>query len=201
VTTFHELPFGFTWVQDEPTVRASHALADDGRVWLVDPVDDAEALERARGLGEIAAVVQLLDRHNRDGAELAGRLGVPHLRVPDRVDGSPFEVVDVVSWPRWEEKALWWPARRTLVVPEAVGTGAFFRVGDEPVGVHALLRPVPPRALRGFAPVHLLVGHGPPVEGDAASDGLRRALESARRDIPRFLLGLPALVRASRPEG
>jgi hypothetical protein len=196
--TIHEHDLGCTWVEDEAMLRASHALAHDGRVWLVDPVASPGVVERAQALGEIAAVVQLLDRHNRDCATLAARLGVAHLRLPDALPGTPFEVVDVVGWQRWDEHALWWPARRALVVAEALGTGPFFTVGDDAVGVHPMLRPVPPRALRSFAPDHLLVGHGPPVHGDPARDGVRRALEGARRDVPRWLLGLPAKIRAGR---
>ena len=196
MTTFRELPFGFSWIQDEAMARASHALADEGRVWLVDPLDSDGAVERAQGLGDVTAVVQLLDRHERDAKAIAGRLGVPHLRLPDAMPGAPFEIVPVLGWPKWQERALWWPARRTLVVAEALGTSPWFVVGDEPVGVHVMLRPLPPRRqLGGFAPDHLLVGHGPPVAGDAARNGPRRALDGARRDLPRWLVNLPKLVR------
>jgi len=195
----HEHSAGLTWVQDEAMMRASHALADDGRVWLVDPVDSPGAVERAQGLGEIVAVVQLLDRHNRDCAAIAARLGVPHLSVPDVVADSPLEVVPVVHWPKWAENALWWPAKRTLVVAEAVGTASFYTFDEDPVGVHAMLRPLPPRkALGGFAPELLLVGHGAPASGTDASDGLRRALASARRGLPKFITKLPSLVRQTR---
>jgi hypothetical protein len=194
----HEHPFGFTWVEDSAMGRASHALADGGRVWLVDPFDEPGMVERAQTLGEVAAVVQLLDRHNRDCEAIATRLGVPLLRLPDAVPDSPFEVVDVIEWPKWSEKALWWPAQRTLVVSEALGTGEFFTVGDDAVGVHAMARAKPPKVLGGFSPDHLLVGHGPPVSGAAAQDGPRRALDGARRDVPKLLAKLPKLLRGSR---
>jgi hypothetical protein len=195
--TFHELPFGVSWVQDELMARASHALSDAGRVWLVDPVDSPGAVERAQALGAVAGVVQLVDRHNRDGAAIAARLGVPHMRLPDELPGSPFEVVRVLQWPMWVERALWWPAQRTLVVGEAVGTTPWFTVRDEPLGVHVFLRPLPPKALRGFAPEHLLVCHGANVHGDDARTGLRRALDRARRDLPRWLAELPKVLRES----
>jgi len=74
-----------------------------------------------------------------------------------------------------------------------------FTLGKGPVGVHPMLRPLPPRkALGGFAPDHLLVGHGPAVEGEAARTGLRRALDGARRDLPRLLVELPKMLRAGR---
>src|SRR6188472_990482 len=99
---------GFSWVMREAMTRTSHALATDEGVWLIDPVDEPEAMERAAALGTPAGVLQLLDRHNRDCAAIAERLGVPHLRVPDAVPGSPFEAIPVVRVPRWRETALWW---------------------------------------------------------------------------------------------
>jgi hypothetical protein len=75
--------------------RTSHALAADGRVWLVDPVDWPDAIERARTLGEPSGVLQLLDRHNRDCARLAQQLGVPHLVAPGEIPQSPFECIPV----------------------------------------------------------------------------------------------------------
>ena len=73
-----ETAFGFSWVAEETMTRTSHCLAGGGRVWFVDPVDWPEAIERARSVGDPAAVLQLLDRHNRDCASVAARLGVPH---------------------------------------------------------------------------------------------------------------------------
>jgi hypothetical protein len=67
---------------DEVMARASHAVAADEKVWLVDPVDAAEALKRVAELGRPAGVLQLLDRHERDGAAIAERLGVPLIRLP-----------------------------------------------------------------------------------------------------------------------
>jgi hypothetical protein len=194
----HEHPFGFTWVEDAAMGRAAHALADGGRVWLVDPFDATGMVQRAQALGEVAGVIQLLDRHNRDCEAIASRLGVAHARVPSELPATPFEVVGVLDRKKWAEKALWWPAQRTLVVAEVLGTSPFFTVGDDAVGVHAMVRPFPPKALGAFAPEHLLVGHGPPVSGDAARNGPRRALRGARRDVPRLLLKLPKLLRESR---
>jgi hypothetical protein len=195
IERYDELPFGFSWVMDEPMARTSHALAADGRVWLVDPVDDPAARERAAGLGTPAAVLQLLDRHNRDGAEIAARLGVPHFKVPGALPDSPFEVVPVVRLPGWREVALWWPQTRTLVVAEALGTAPMFAADRGDAGVHLLLRLLPPRSLRRFAPEHLLVGHGPGLHGPAAASALRRAFARSRRDLPRIVARLPSLGR------
>ena len=183
---------GFSWVVDEPATRTSHALAAGGRVWVVDPVRFEPALERLHTLGKPAGVVQLLDRHNRDCATVAGELGVPHLVVPDELPGSGFEVRRVKQSSRWHEVALWSPALRTLVVAEAIGTNRFF-AGRDPAGVHLLLRLTPPRkALASLEPEHLLVGHGEGLHGPAATEGLEAALAHARTGLPRLLLTAPA---------
>jgi hypothetical protein len=191
--TIDDFGFGLSWVLDEPMQRTSHALAAEGRVWLVDPVDLREPLERARALGEPAGVLQLLDRHPRDCRALAERLGVPYLRLPAHVAGAPFEVFDVVQVPKWREVGLWWPEHRALVVPEAVGTGPMFGPGD--AGVHLFLRLRPPGALRSYDPQHLLVGHGAGVHGPAAATALERAYERSVRDLPATLARLPGAFR------
>ncbi len=188
-------PHGFSWVVDEPATRTSHALASDGRVWLVDPVRFEPALARVRALGEPAAVVQLLDRHNRDCATVANELRVPHVVVPDAVADSPFEAVPVKRTKRWRETALWWPAEGTLLVAEAIGTNRFFAPPGHHAGVHLLLRLAPPRgALRTFEPEHLLVGHGKGLHGVAATEGLHDALDHARTGLSRMAVRIPALV-------
>ena len=190
-----ETAFGFSWVADEAVTRTSHALAAVGRVWLVDPVDWPEAIERARSLGEPAGVLQPLDRHNRDCAAMAARLGVPHLVAPRAVTDSPFEVVEVKRWKRWQEVALWWPEPRLLVVAEAIGTNRFFTGGRSAVGVHLFLRLTPPRTLAPFEPEHLLVGHGEGVHGSRASAALHEAVRRSRRDLPWLLVRLPRIAR------
>jgi hypothetical protein len=189
-----EHTLGLTWVFDEPMERACHALVDDGRVWLVDPVEHPDLPDFA-SLGEPAGVLQLLDRHNRDCAALAERLGVPHLNVPGSVPDSPFEVTPVVGVPRWREAALWWPGRSALVVAELLGTNRMYTAGRRAVGMHLFLRPFAPGALRGMQPEHLLVGHGPGRHGDSVGDEIEDAYTSARTGLPRVLLGLPAAIR------
>jgi hypothetical protein len=177
-------------------LRASHALADAGRVWLLDPVDCEGVDERIRALGEPAGVIQLLDRHARDCAALAGRYGVPlHVTPFDGVLGSPFEVLRVVRRPRWKEVALWWPERRVLAVGDALGTLRTFRAPGEELGVHPFLRLTPPQALARLGPEHVLCGHGRGVHGPEAAAALREALSTSRRRVPSWLVGL---VRARR---
>jgi hypothetical protein len=196
IKSYDEYEFGLTWVLDEFMERASHALVDDGRLWLVDPVAVDEALERALALGTPAGVLQLLDRHNRDCAALAAELGVPHLRVPDELPGTPFEAIPAVRVPRWRETALWWPARRALVVAEVIGTNEYY-TGGRPgrAGMHVLLRPAAPGRLRGYEPEHLLLGHGAGLHGGEAAVELERAHARARRDLPRVLAKLPSAMR------
>jgi len=189
---------GFSWIAAEPMTRTSHALASGGKVWLVDPVAWPEAIERAQTLGEPAAVLQLLDRHNRDSAAIARQLGVPHLVVPSLLPGTPFEVIELRRSRRWQEIALWWAERRTLVVAEALGTNAFFPIGDDRVGVHGLLKPAPPRALGAYEPEHLLVGHGEGVHGPEAATAMRQALSRSRLSFLTWGLTLPLRARKQR---
>ena len=192
-----EFTLAVTWEIAEGTRRTSHAVrGGDGRVWLIDPVDHPDAMARVAVLGEPAAVLQLIDRHDRDCAAIAARLGVPHLEVPDAVPGSPFQAIPVLRAKRWRETALWWAERELLVVAEAIGTAEAFTAGGHgAVGMHPILRPRPPKALRGYRPEHLLCGHGPPVHGAPAREGVEWAYAHARGDIPRLLLAIPRLVR------
>ena len=123
---------------------------------------------------------------------IAAELGVPHFVVPDALPDSPFETIRLTRNHAWRETALWWPAARTLVVAEAIGTNEFFAAGGETVGVHLLLRLTPPRdALGRLEPEHLLVGHGRGLHGPAAAAGLRNALEHSRAGLPRLLARVP----------
>lgn len=193
----HQHAVGLSWVAKELIARGSHALVVDGRVWLIDPLDDPAAIERAQALGQVAGVLQLLDRHDRDCAALADRLGVPHLEVPDAVPGSPLEALRVWRTPGWKETALWWRAERVLVVAEVVGTNSVYTTGKGPAGIHLFLRLLAPSALRGYQPEHLLVGHGDPVHGAEAARALEYALDHSRSDIPRVLARLPKMLRGA----
>ena len=179
------------WIVEESLTRTSHALAADGKVWLVDALDWPEAIDRATGLGEPAGVIQLLDRHERDCAALAARLGVPHLVAPDEIADSPFTCVPIMRRKRWRESALWWPEARTLVTADALGTNAFYTGGQAPLGVHLLLRLTPPKSLGSLQPERILVGHGEGMHGAGATDALHTALRTSRRGLPGLLVRLP----------
>jgi hypothetical protein len=200
--TIHHHDLGLTWVVDEPTARGSHALvAPDGGVWLVDPTRDDEALAAVAQLGAPAGVLQLLDRHNRDCADLASALGVRHWTVGEVLQGGgelPFEPRRVV-WNRfWKEVALWWPQRRGLVVSESLGTVDAFAVGREAVGVHPMRRLSPPHMLKALNPDHLLVGHGPPIHGHDVHSDMLQAIDHAWRDVPKLVAKLPGIVAGMR---
>ena len=192
-----EFDGGFGWILDEFMQRCSHALVADGRVWLIDPVSGSGVEEKIRAAGEPAGVIQLLDRHNRDCASLAQRLGVTHHLLP-RVTIGPFDFLTIHVTRLWKEVALWWPDRRLLVSGDALGTARYFLSGDERLAVNPLLRPFPPR--RQFGAVHpesILCGHGEGVheEADAA---LGEALRTARRRIPGQLASGVRTWRSSR---
>jgi hypothetical protein len=192
-----EHPLGLTWVDQDPLLRASHALVHEGRVWFVDPVDAPEALERAAALGEPAGVLQLFVGHPRGGKAIAERLGVPFLVLPDVLPDTPFSVLDLDLGP-WKERALWWPELKGLVVAESIGTATHYAVGDGPAGVHFLRRLLPPTRLKPFLPEHLLVGHGSPLHGSDAAAGLLDAINRSRRELPQFVLKAPRLMRGMK---
>lgn len=200
-----------TWIGSpgEGMARASHALAagealgDDEGCWLVDPLDADGLPAWLEELGGVAGVVVLLDRHTRDADVLASRYDVP-VHVPEELSDlaeeldAPVETFDrelpetgyrrvpVVQRRFWTEAALYHPDRRTLVVPEAVGTPWYFRTSEERLGVHPALRLFPPRgALGDLRPDRILCGHGEPVVDDAAA-ALDDALTGARRRTPRL---------------
>lgn len=191
---FESHQLGCSWLPDpdEKMERACHAVVEAGRVWVIDPVDVEGLDARLAQLGSPAGVIQLLDRHQRDCEVIARRLGAPHHRVPfDGVPDSPFESIAVIRNRLWNEVALWWPERKALIVPEAVGSSSYFRGGDEAIGIHPMLRLVPPRAqLGGFEPDHLLTGHGTGMHGPATAAALSDSLALARRRLPKALISL-----------
>jgi len=193
-----EFDGGFGWIVDEFMERCSHALVEDGRVWVIDPVDGDGVEERIRAAGTPAGVLQLLDRHNRDGAALAGRLGVRHHVVPQGSLG-PFGFVAVRNSRSWREVALWWPERRVLVCADALGTAPYYCAGTERLAVHPLLRLRPPRGQLGaLQPNLILCGHGEGVLEDADA-ALREALSTSRLRIPGQLASAVRAWRANRP--
>ena len=165
-----------------------------GKVWIIDPVDVPGLDERIATVaagGEIAGVLQLLDRHERDCGKLSERHGAPLHRIPfGGIAGSGLEAVKVVDNRFWKEVAIFSPADRALIVPEAVGTAPYFRAGSERVGIHPMLRLTPPRKLAAYAPEHLLTGHGTGMHGPETAAALTDALDGSRRRIPEALISI-----------
>lgn len=200
---------GVSWLAhpDETMQRASHALAVDGAVWVVDPVDAPGLDDLLAEFGDVAGVVVGLDRHQRDAGAVATRHDVP-VYVPEWMTGvaeavdAPVEhfgpeladtgiraiTVRNSAVPPWQEVALYREADETLVVPEALGTAPYYLVGDERLGVHPMLRLFPPkRTLGGFTPDRILTGHGAGVPADATT-ALRDALAGSRSRTPALYL-------------
>ena len=182
-----EFEGGLGWTEPGFLERTSHALEIRGAVLVFDPVDMPGIDERIRAFGEPEAVVQLLDRHERDSAAVATRLGVPHLRMELDAHGGAGRLVRIVWYRVWKEVAFWEPERRVLVVADALGTVGYFTAPGEAIGVHPVIRLRPPRELGELQPEHILCGHGAGVHGPAATVALREALETSRRRLPRAL--------------
>ena len=202
---------GVGWIAypDETMERASHAFAvrneetDDGDVWVVDPLDAPGVDDLLDELGTVAGVVVGLDRHKRDCAEIADRHDVP-VYVPEWMTGvaddlgpdveierfgsrladTGFEAIRIrdSSIPPWQEVGLF--DGETLIVPESLGTGSYFRGDRERLGVHPMLRLTPPTTtLSGLDPERVLVGHGVGVH-ERAAVAVEDALSDSRRKAP-----------------
>lgn len=187
---------------DEAMQRASHALATDAGVYVVDPVDAPDVDDLVADLGEVAGVVVLLDRHKRDAAAVATRHDVPVYvptwmsgvageldarveRLGGELPGTAYEVRRLVNNRFWQEAFLY--DGSTLVVPEALGTSHYFLAGEERVGVHPMLRLTPPTRLRDLRADRLLVGHGAGLHDDAGA-AIEDAVDNSRRRTPSLWL-------------
>src|SRR3954449_4264137 len=109
----------------DPAMRASCALVLGAGTLVVDPVDRDGLDALLSGLPSVIGVVTLLDRHQRDAAVVAERLGAPRL-TPVALGGSGVAVDgveerSVFERRRWREALLWLPDRRLLVCAETLG--------------------------------------------------------------------------------
>lgn len=194
---------GVGWIAypDETMQRASHAVVSDEEVWVFDPVD-TEGVDDllAEFEADVGGVVIGLDRHLRDSAAVANRHDVS-VYVPSWMSGvaekldapterfddglASFAVEPLVDNPFWQEAVFF--DGETLIVPEALGTVSYFRAASERLGVHPMLRLLPPRSLRQYDAERLLVGHGEGVLEDARTE-IRNALDGARARTPGLYL-------------
>lgn len=212
----HRWDGGLTWIAhpEETMRRASHALAVDGDVWVVEPVDAQGVDDLLADLGAVAGVVVLADYHRRDAAAVARRHGVAvHLpgtvgHLAATVDGpvetfdtalgdTGFEAVPLYDGLPWNEAALHHPGRGTLLATEALVTSPRLTGGGERLAVTPYVRLLPPReALADRHVERVLSGHGTPVHSEAGA-ALEGALRRARTGAPAAILGnLPYLLRA-----
>lgn len=195
-------PGGFGWIAhpEERMKRASHALMTEAGIWLIDPVDAPGLDDMLAQHGEVRGVVVLLDRHRRDSSRLADRHGVPVTLIGplgrladdieadvERVEGglpdTGYSSMVLYDNRMWREVVLYNSEDGTMIVPEAVGTAGYYRAPGERLGVHPMLRLMPPRRLVDYEPNRLLVGHGRGIETDASTI-LSEAVEGARRRLP-----------------
>jgi len=196
---------GVGWIAHpmETMERASHALATDEGVWLVDPLEADGVGDLLSEYGETAGVVLLSNYHLRDADAFADRYDVPVTlpasmtgvadrlsadveRVPVGDEIGGFELIELAHSDIWQEYALC--DGETLRVGESLGGADYLRVGDERLGVMLLRRLTPPRdALGDLEPERVLGGHGPGVHEDATG-ALDEALRYSRRRFPRALL-------------
>ena len=195
---------GVGWIAypEETMQRASHAVEVDGDVWVVDPVDIDGLDDLLAEFGDVAGVVTLLDRHKRDSATVANRHDVS-VWVPKFMDGvvedinapteqfrhdlgdSGFAAHTVVDNRFWQEAVLYSEDLGVLVIPETLGSADYFRVGDRPLGVHPMLRALPPKNVTRLEPERIRVGHGSGVD-ENATEVMHDAFSGARARTPQL---------------
>lgn len=202
-TDRHDEGVGWIAHPGETMERASHALAVDGKVWVLDPVDAEGIDDLFAEYGEVAGVVVLLDRHKRDAGvvarrhdvsvwvpefmdEVAGAIDAPTERFRHDLADTGYTAHPLVDNRLWQEAFLYSDESGVLYVPEAVGTTSYFRTAEVPLGVHPMLRMTPPERLTRLEPDRLLVGHGSGLDEDVP-DALEQAISGARRRAPRLM--------------
>lgn len=219
----HRWERGLTWMAhpDERMRRASHALAIDDEVWLVDPLDAERLDEELATLGTVTGVVVLTNSHGRHADRLARHHDVAiHVPASFDEDAEPVRSFDApveffeeeladtgfeLVWEKdgrgWKEGALYHAGRRTLVVPDALVT-ALFTKEEGRLEVLPFFRLSPPcDSLGGLTVDRILVGHGEPVV-ENAQGALDEALSGARRGaIPAIIArGVPTFARIAYNE-
>ena len=159
--------------------RTSHALVVDGRVWLIDPVDEhrssRNACARSASRPACCSCSTATSAAARRGR--TARRAAPSRLGDARRGAVPDAAVRSRRW--WKEVALWEPVSRTLVCADALGTVGYFCAPGERIGLHPLLRLFPPRALERVAPERILCGHGAGMHEDADECAARGAADGA----------------------
>jgi len=203
---------GVGWIAhpEETMQRASHAIATDDGVVVTDPVDGPGVDDLIDEFGALAGVAVTFDQHSRDAVAIADRHDVPIYvpepvragktlrrkgagvendgppieRVRDAIPGTEIDVVALHERQAWGEAALYRERDGVLYVPESLGTVRYFLATGERLGVHPMIRPIPPRRqLSGIDPDRLLVGHGRGI-AEEATDAIEAALAGSRKRLP-----------------
>ncbi len=209
---------GFTWMAhpEAQMQRASHALENDGDVWLVDPLDGDDLDEHIAEFGAVAGIVVLGSEHHRHADRLAGRHDVaihlpswfeaeakdfdaPVSEFTDQLAETGFTVINLKDG-FWQEAGLYHPERRTLVVSDTFMT-ALFAARNGRVELFPPARMSPPNDLLDGREIdRLLVGHGEPVF-ENTEERIQRALAMEYRStIVAFLASTPILVKIIRTQ-
>lgn len=198
---------GFGWLAhpEEEGKRASHAVTGEDGIWVIDPVDAPGLDGHLAELGEVTGVAVLCSYHTRDAERIATRHDVPVYiprwmdRVANRVDApisrydtafgnSEFEIYRFEPLSLWQEAIVYYEADGTLIVPDLIGSGPGYTVGNERIGFVLSNRLLPPRDRLGdLDPERILLGHGEGVLEDAGA-ALDTALSGARKRFPRALV-------------
>ena len=76
-----------------------------------------------------------------------------------------------------------------MICADALGTVGYFCAPGERIGLHPLLRPLPPMGLGRVAPSRILCGHGAGLHDDATA-AMQEALRTARRRLPALVFRL-----------
>ena len=116
----------------------SHALVAGGRVWLIDPVDDDEVLERVRALGEPAASCSCSTGTDATAHASPASSAFRTSSVPDAApagapfDGDPGDATDALARggalvPRAPHARVRGRARHGAVLPRADASGSASR--------------------------------------------------------------------------
>lgn len=205
---------GLSWVAhpDEEMHRTSHALVEDGDVWLVDPVDGTDLDDILADLGTVAGVTVLTNSHGRNAEAIARRhdvaihvpscfteksrdFAVPVRPYDDRLDDTDYRIVWEHAGGGWQEAMLYNPHRRTLVVADALMTSLFAR-REGRLELFPMFKLSPPRTeLADLDIDRLLLGHGPPVLDDPER-AIAQALDVSRTQaITGVLRSLPTFLR------
>jgi len=89
------------------------------------------------------------------------------------ISGTAYAVHQLRMDDDWEEAVLWNAERKTLLVPETLGTLPSFRDDGDALGIHPAVEELP-QELAEWDTDHILVGHGTNIH-----EGAKAALTAA----------------------